>query len=124
MIHYAPARWERGRPRPQSLSVSYLVVFSRCGRGVPVPRLRGTMKTKLLVFVALTLFLLTSMNFETRADKSALVADIIIVNAKVHTMDRNQPTAEAVAIHRNRIVAVGATTDIKKLADRNTKVID
>ncbi|MGZ5480910.1 MAG: amidohydrolase [Pyrinomonadaceae bacterium] len=64
------------------------------------------------------------MNFETHADKSALVADIIIVNAKVQTMDRNQPTAEAVAIHSNRIVAVGSTTDIKKLAGSTTKVID
>jgi predicted amidohydrolase YtcJ len=82
------------------------------------------MKTKLLFFVAITLSLLMSMNFETHADKPALVADIIIVNAKVQTMDRNQPTAEAVAIHRNRIVAVGSTTDIKKLAGSTTKVID
>ncbi|HEY5838148.1 MAG TPA: amidohydrolase [Pyrinomonadaceae bacterium] len=64
------------------------------------------------------------MNLETHADKSALVADIIIVNAQIQTMDRNQPTAEAVAIHSNRIVAVGSTTDIKKLAGSTTKVID
>ena len=65
-----------------------------------------------------------SMNFETHADKSAFVADIIIINATVQTMDRNQPTAEAVAIYRNRIVAVGTTTDIRKLAGSTTKVID
>ena len=82
------------------------------------------MKTKSLVFVAITLSLLMSMNFETHADKPALVADLIIINAKVQTMDRNQPTAEAVAIHRNRIVAVGSTTDIRKLAGSTTKVID
>lgn len=82
------------------------------------------MKTKLLVFVAIASSLLMSMNFETHADKPALVADIIIVNAKVQTMDRNQPTAEAVAIRSNRIVAVGSTTDIKKLAGSTTKVID
>ena len=70
------------------------------------------------------LLLTMSMNFETHADKSALVADIIIVNAKVQTMDRNQPTAEAVAVHRNRIVAIGSTTDIRKLAGSATKVID
>src|SRR5687768_8078262 len=92
--------------------------------GVRVPRLRDTMKTKLLVFVAISLSLLMSMNFETHADQSALVADIIIVNAKIQTMDRNQPTAEAVAIHGNRIVAVGSTTDIKKFAGSTTKVID
>jgi predicted amidohydrolase YtcJ len=81
------------------------------------------MKTNLLFFAPITLLLLMSMNVETHADKFAL-ADIIIVNAKVHTMDRNQPTAEAVAIHRNRIVAVGSTTDIKRLAGSGTKVID
>src|SRR6185436_13730240 len=47
-----------------------------------------------------------------------------IVNAKVHTMDRNHPTAEAVAVYRNRIVAVGSSKDIRKLAGSNTKVVD
>jgi predicted amidohydrolase YtcJ len=52
------------------------------------------------------------------------VADTIIVNAVVHTMDKAQPTAEAVAIYANRIVAVGSTKDIKKLAGPNTRIID
>ncbi|MGQ0763307.1 MAG: amidohydrolase [Acidobacteriota bacterium] len=82
------------------------------------------MKTKLLVLLLIVSALIMSMNFETHADKSALVADIIIVNAKIQTMDRSQPTAEAVAIHRNRIVAVGSTMDIKKLAGSTTRVID
>ncbi|HEX6188064.1 MAG TPA: amidohydrolase [Pyrinomonadaceae bacterium] len=68
--------------------------------------------------------LLMSLAPLTPADKSSLVADIIIVNANVQTMDPSQPTAEAVAIHRNRIVAVGSTTDIRKLAGSTTKVID
>ncbi|MGZ8847719.1 MAG: amidohydrolase [Pyrinomonadaceae bacterium] len=53
-----------------------------------------------------------------------LTADMIIVNATVHTMDRNQPIGEAVAILGNRIIAVGSTTEIKKLSGANTKVID
>src|SRR6185369_5913339 len=57
-------------------------------------------------------------------EKPALVADTIIINAVVHTMDPAQPTAEAVAIYANRIVAVGSTKDIRKLAGPNTRMID
>jgi predicted amidohydrolase YtcJ len=54
----------------------------------------------------------------------ALVADTIIINAVVHTMDPAQPTAEAVAVYGNRIVAVGSTKDIRKLAGPNTRTIN
>jgi len=75
----------------------------------------------LILIVALTL---TVMNLPVRADKSALVADTIIVNAVVHTMDASQPVAEAVAIYGNRIVAVGSSKDIKKFAGPTTRTID
>ena len=78
--------------------------------------------TPLLVsIVALTLILMT---LPVHADKPSLVADTIIVNAVVHTMDKSQPAAEAVAIYANRIVATGSTKDIKKLAGPNTRTID
>jgi hypothetical protein len=64
------------------------------------------------------------MNLSVRAETSALVADTIIVNAIVHTMDPAQPAAEAVAIFGNRIVAVGSTKDIEKLAGPETRIID
>src|SRR6185437_1214483 len=81
------------------------------------------MKIKRLSLL-LILAALMSKNFITHADKPPLVADLIIFNATVHTMERNQPTAEAVALLGNRIVAVGATKDIKKLAGSSTKQID
>ena len=64
------------------------------------------------------------MNVPVHADKAAFVADTIIINAVVHTMDAAQPTAEAVAIYGNRIVAVGSSKDIKKLVGPNTRTID
>ena len=64
------------------------------------------------------------MNFPTHADKPAIAPDLIIVNAVVHTMDPNQPTAEALAIYGNRIMAVGSTKDIRKLAGSNTRTVD
>src|ERR1051326_5424961 len=78
-----------------------------------------------LFLLLLPILLLMSTDFITHADKpAALVADLIIVNAKVHTMDRHAPAAEAVAIYRNRIVAIGSTKEIRKLAGPNTKQID
>ena len=64
------------------------------------------------------------MNSPVHAQKSTIAPDVIIVNALVHTMDPQQPSAEAVAIHGNRIVAVGSTKDIRKLASDRTKVIE
>src|SRR5688572_29687161 len=50
--------------------------------------------------------------------------DVIIVNATVRTMDPKQPKAEALAISGNKIVAVGSTEDIGKLAGKQTRRID
>jgi len=74
--------------------------------------------------ILVTLLSLTFMNFPTHADKLANAPDLIIVNAVIHTMDPNQPTAEALAIYGNRIMAVGSTKDIRKLAGSNTRTID
>ena len=81
------------------------------------------MKTRTLLLSLITIAIM-STDFTTHADKPAFAADLIIFNAKVHTMDRNQPMAEAVAILGNRIVAVGSSQEIKKLAGSSTKQID
>ena len=65
------------------------------------------------LFTLLFVLTLTLMNLPLRADTQTLVADTIIVNATVHTMDPARPTAEAIAILGNRIVAVGSTKEIK-----------
>lgn len=51
-------------------------------------------------------------------------ADLIIVNAIIRTMDKEDPRAEAVAVKDGRISAVGTSDDIRKLAGKDTKVID
>lgn len=51
-------------------------------------------------------------------------ADMIITNARVLTMDANRPTAEAVAIAGDKIVAVGDRRSIEVLAGQGTRVID
>ena len=73
--------------------------------------------------VALSLILMAA-NYSTHSQTNTLVPDIIVVNAVVHTMDQRQPLAEALAIYRNHIVAVGTTKEIRGLAGNATRVID
>ncbi|MBA2503698.1 MAG: amidohydrolase [Pyrinomonadaceae bacterium] len=58
------------------------------------------------------------------ANAGTVVADLVIINARVRTMDRERPVAEAVAVHRNRIIAVGSEAEIKRLTGAGTRVVD
>jgi predicted amidohydrolase YtcJ len=51
-------------------------------------------------------------------------ADIIIVNAKVMTMDDRHPRAEALAIRGDRILAIGDKASMRALAGPDTQVHD
>lgn len=51
-------------------------------------------------------------------------ADIIILNGKVLTMDADRPTAEAVALEGNRVLALGTKAEIEALSGPATRVID
>jgi predicted amidohydrolase YtcJ len=74
--------------------------------------------------VCLAFLSVTFMNLPVHAQKVTVAPDVIIVDAIVRTMDPQQPIAEAVAIHGNRIVAVGSTAEIRALASTRTKVIE
>jgi hypothetical protein len=52
------------------------------------------------------------------------VADLVIVNGKVWTVDPAKPGANALAIVGERIVAVGTTAEIEKWVGSNTKKMD
>ena len=80
------------------------------------------MKFKLFLSLVVAAGLMTA-NLQTTASES-LSATLIIINARVHTMDPAKPTAEAIAVHGNRIVAVGSATEIRKLAGPGTEVRD
>jgi len=80
------------------------------------------MKIRLLLPILFPL--LMSTDFITNAGRSSLAADRIIINANVHTMVKEQPTAEALAILGNRIIAVGSNDEIKKLQGPITRSID
>jgi predicted amidohydrolase YtcJ len=56
--------------------------------------------------------------------QSKPTADLIITNAKVWTVDKAHPTAQAVAVLGDHIIAVGSNADVEALRGHDTKVID
>lgn len=53
-----------------------------------------------------------------------LLADLVLVNGRVITVDSFDSVAEAVAVKDGRVLKVGSTADIKKLAGGKTKIMD
>jgi predicted amidohydrolase YtcJ len=51
-------------------------------------------------------------------------ADLVVLNAKVYTVDSSAPRAEAFAIKAGRFVAVGSSADIKALVGKQTQTYD
>ena len=75
---------------------------------------------KKLIFL-LSIAMITS----TSACDKKVTADLIIINGKVLTIDPEKPTAEAIAIKGEQIIAVGTSASISKMAeDGITKIID
>jgi predicted amidohydrolase YtcJ len=51
-------------------------------------------------------------------------ADLALVNGKIWTVNKNQPEAEALAVWRDRILAVGTNDAIRSLVGPHTRTID
>ncbi len=51
-------------------------------------------------------------------------ADLVIVNANVHTLNAAQKNARSIAVLGNKIIAVGSDADTKALIGSKTRVID
>jgi predicted amidohydrolase YtcJ len=49
---------------------------------------------------------------------------LAVVNAKVWTGDPRRPWADAVAVQNDRLVAVGSSAEVRKMAAKDTRVID
>ena len=56
--------------------------------------------------------------------QDARIADAVVFNAKVYTVDDRAPKAEAFAVKGGRFAAVGTTTDIKGLIGKGTQILD
>jgi predicted amidohydrolase YtcJ len=77
----------------------------------------------LLIFCVFTSFAMT-INVQSQPNRNSEAPSLIVVNANVRTMDPSRPTAEAIAIYGNRIMALGSTQEIRKLAGAGTRIVD
>jgi predicted amidohydrolase YtcJ len=51
-------------------------------------------------------------------------ADLVVLNARVYTIDPEVPQAAAFAVKNGRFMAVGSSADIKALAGKDTQILD
>jgi predicted amidohydrolase YtcJ len=54
----------------------------------------------------------------------ALEPDLIVVNAKVYTVETSQPLAQAFAVRGGKFLAIGGSDDIRSLAGPRTQIYD
>lgn len=71
-----------------------------------------------LSIILLIVFLISCKNNNQDA------ADLVLKNAQVYTVNKNQPNAEAVAIKDGKIIFTGSNEEIKKYIGNKTEVID
>src|SRR5256886_9833261 len=72
-------------------------------------------------FALCVLIIMAALDANAQSKPSAT---LIVTNAAVYTVDKQQPKAEAVAVIGDRIVAVGSRAEIDLWRDPETKVID
>jgi predicted amidohydrolase YtcJ len=82
--------------------------------------IRDDMKPLAIVFTTSAAMLTAA----AQTSNLSFAPDLIILNASVHTMDAARPTVGAVALAGNRIVALGATPEVRALAGPRTRVLD
>jgi predicted amidohydrolase YtcJ len=70
------------------------------------------------------LLLLAGTMWAQEQDQNRPAADLIVTNARLYTVDKQQPRAEAVAVLGERIVAVGSASAIDAWRGPGTRVID
>jgi predicted amidohydrolase YtcJ len=76
------------------------------------------------VLASALLACLMSAHITPPAGAQKLEADLVVVNARVRTLDAKRPEAEAVAVYGNRVMAVGTSAEVRALAGPKTRVVD
>lgn len=77
-----------------------------------------------LFLIAIMFLFFTNTSAFAQTISDALAPDMIIINGKIMTVDKDFSYAEAVAVKDGKIVAVGATREIEALKGKSTKVLD
>jgi predicted amidohydrolase YtcJ len=75
---------------------------------------------KNLIFALSILIIMINGSFAQKEE-----ADLVIINGKILTIDKDNPRARAIAVKGEKIIAVGSTSEISKMIRKGfTKVID
>jgi predicted amidohydrolase YtcJ len=74
-------------------------------------------KTKPFLFAVVSFFLAVSSAFSQSSD-------LILLNAKIITVNAQDSVAQAVAIHDGKIAAVGTNDQVRKVVSKSARVID
>lgn len=77
-----------------------------------------------IFFKLLALMMITGWLVAGCQQKGGTMADLVLVNGQVWTVDQKKPEVSALAISQNKILAVGQNSEIKKVIGPATKVID
>ncbi len=80
--------------------------------------------TRLIALLLLAFALPPSLRAQPHHAQSKPAADLLIRDAKIWTVDKSHPTAQAVAVLGDRIVAVGSNDEIEAWHGARTRVID
>jgi len=83
---------------------------------------------KTLIALAGFAVAVTTLTVQARAQRGGTAqappADLVLTNGRIVTVDNARPEAEAIAISRDRIQALGTAAEIKAMTGPNTQVID
>src|SRR4051794_9732150 len=76
-------------------------------------------------FAVLAVALLATLTIAAQDTKmTAASPDVIFVNANIWTGVAAKPHATALAVHGGNVVAIGSDAEVKKLAGKNTQIVD
>ena len=80
---------------------------------------------RIVIFLCATLLISCGeQNANQASDTPMNVADMVLTNGNVVTVEEGQPNAEAIAIIDDKIAAVGSSAEIAAWVGENTEVID
>src|SRR4051812_1742485 len=83
---------------------------------------------KIAALLPLMALAITTLSLSAREQRGGAAvappADLVLTNGRIVTVDEARPEAEAMAIGKDRIQALGTAAEIKGMIGPNTRVID
>lgn len=99
-----------------------------CRRGfhrmLRVPAARTLSALAALVVIALTAASADAQRGSAQSRPGTERADLVVVNARIYTVDNARPMASALAVRNGRVIFVGSDSEARLLAGRAARLVD